>query len=133
MKKEKRLGIWMDHSNAHLIEFGGDNSTKTIESKFTHFEKERSFEKSESLMHNKEQHQQADYYNQLSEIIKGYDAVLLFGPTNAKEELYNHLKTDHHFDKIRITVRSADKMTDNQQHAFVREHYSKQFSKQFKI
>ncbi len=115
----------MDHSNAHLMEFTTDPiETKTLESKFTHEEKEQSLGKSENLMHNKEQHEQATYYKELGEIIRNYKEVLLFGPTNAKMELFNTLKTDQLFADIKIEVESADKMTENQQHAFVREHFS---------
>ena len=76
-------------------------------------------------MHNKEQHQQSDYYKQLGEIIKNYTEVILFGPTDAKVELFNILKADHHFAKIKIEFQQADKMTENQQHAFVKEYFSK--------
>jgi len=126
MKTEKYLGIWMDHSIAHLMEFTSDPiETKTIESKFTHEVKKESLSKSENIMHNKEQHQQSEYYKELGEVIKNYKGVILFGPTNAKVELFNILKADNHFEKVKIEVMQADKMTDNQQHAFVREHFSR--------
>ena len=122
----KQLGIWMDHANAHIIEFSKEPSEpQTITSKFTHEVKEDTLTKSESLMHNKEQHEQSDYYKQLGETIKKYDEVLLFGPTDAKVELFNLLKADHHFANTKIDVKSADKMTLNEQHAFVREHFTK--------
>ena len=125
MTKTKNLGIWMDHSSAHLMEFTNDEvATNIIESQFTHQEKEHSLGKSEHVMHNKEQHQQSEYYKKLGgEIIK-YDEVLLFGPTDAKVELFNILKADHNFAKIKIEVKQADKMTENQQHAFVKKHFS---------
>jgi hypothetical protein len=47
----------------------------------------------------------------------------LFGPTNAKEELRNFLHKDLQFKDIKIDVLAADKMTDNQQIAFVKKHY----------
>ena len=50
----------MDHSSAHLMEFTDTIETKTIDSKFTHEAKEQSLDKSENLMHNKEQHQQSE-------------------------------------------------------------------------
>ena len=53
---------------------------------------------------------------------------MLFGPTDAKTELFNLLKADHHFDKINIETKHADKMTENQQHAFVREYFFKHLS-----
>jgi hypothetical protein len=125
MHSLKRLGIWMDHSNAHLIEFEADTKdVKAIESKFTHQEKESSLQRSESLMHNKEQQQQGAYYKQLGEVIKNYDEVILFGPTDAKTELSNLLSADPHFSKIKIEVKQTDKMTENQEQAFVRDHFS---------
>jgi hypothetical protein len=125
MTTAKQIGIWMDHSIANIMEFNLDPIvTTTIESKFTHEVKSESFGKSENLMHNKEQHQQSEYYRKLGEIIKNYESVILFGPTDAKVELFNILRKDHVFDKINIDVKQADKMTENQQHAFVKEHFS---------
>lgn len=126
MTTTKFLGIWMDHSSAHLTELTAAplNST-TITSKFTHDAKVNSLTHSEHMMHTKEQHQQAEYYKELGEAIISYKDVLLFGPTDAKTELFNILKADHRFKDIRIEVKPTDKMTDNQQHAFVKEHFSK--------
>lgn len=122
----KKLGIWMDHQNAHLMEFTTDPiETKTIDSKFTHEVKELSLHQGEIRMHNKEQHQQADYYKMLGAAIKNYENVILFGPTDAKTELFNILTADQHFSKIKIKVKQADRMTENQQHAFVKDYFSK--------
>jgi hypothetical protein len=126
MKAAKYLGIWMDHASAHLIEFTSDLSTsKIIESKFTHQVKEESLGKSENLMHNKEQHQESVYYKKLGDVIQNYTGVVLFGPTDAKLELFNLLKADHRFAKINIETRQTDKMTEGQQQAFVKEHFSR--------
>ena len=125
MSTAKKLGIWMDHSSAHLMEYS-DNTIKSIliESEFTHQDKTQSLVKSEHLMHNKEQQQQASYYKGLGDIIREYDAVLLFGPTDAKTELFNILRADHLFAHIKIEVEQADKMTENQEHAFVKTYFS---------
>jgi hypothetical protein len=126
MTIEKNLGIWMDHQNAHIMEFTTDPiATTTVESKFTHQEKEQTLGRSENLMHNKEQHEEGDYYKELGEIIRNYNNVVLFGPTDAKIELLNVLRKNHRFADIVIEVKSADKMTENQQHAFVKEYFSK--------
>lgn len=120
----KKLGVWMDHANAHLIEFTGEpEQSKDIMSKFTHEEKEHSLGESEKLMHNKEKHGQSEYYKKIGEVIRNYDDVLLFGPTEAKTELFNLLNADHLFAKIRIIVKPADKMNDQQQHAFVKKYF----------
>jgi len=129
MESEKKLGIWMDHSHANLIEYKTEKieeiEEKVITSNFTHQEKEKSLSKSESLMHNKEQQRQAEFYKKLGEVVKNYTDVILFGPTDAKVELFNNLRADHNFAKIKIEVMQKDKMTENQQHAFVREYFSK--------
>jgi stalled ribosome rescue protein Dom34 len=122
----KKLGIWMDHDHARLTEFTTDPmNTTTIFSKFTHAEKLASATKGENHMHSKEQHQQAEYYKELGERIRQYEEVVLFGPTNAKNELANSLKQNHRFETIKISVEPADKMTDNQVRAFVRTYFSR--------
>ena len=124
MKTKKQLGIWMDHSIAHLIEVENDQmATDTITAKVG--EQDEPLDKrDETLIQNKEQNELADFFSRISDVIINYDEVLLFGPTNAKTELINKLKEDHHFDDIKIEVKAADKMTKNQLQAFVHEHFS---------
>ena len=117
----------MDHSTANMMEFTTDPiETTSLDSKFNHSEKEESLSKSENVMHNKEQHEQASYYKQITEILKDFDEVLLFGPTNAKVELANIIGADHRYSKIKIHIHSTDKLTENQQHAFVKKYFSNQ-------
>ena len=125
MTTTKSAGIWMDHANAHVMEFTtGPIQTTNIASAFTALAKEESMEKSEHLMHNKEQQQQSAYYKKLGAIIKTYNRVLLFGPTNAKVELFNMLQADEQFKNIKVEVLPAGKMTVPQEHGFVRNHFS---------
>lgn len=126
MKSVKKLGIWMDHSNAHLIEFGSENTlTKSISSDFSSDDKKQTLQRSENEMHNKEQQKQGTFYKNLSLIIKDFDELLLFGPTEAKSELHNLLKANHPYDKITIEVKNADKMTDKEQRKFVTDYFTK--------
>ena len=124
MKTKKQLGIWMDHSIAHLIEVENDQmAADTITAKVG--EQDEPLDKrDETLIQNKEQNELADFFSRISDVIINYDEVLLFGPTNAKTELHNQLKEDHHFDDIKIEVKAADKMTKNQLQSFVDEHFS---------
>jgi hypothetical protein len=126
MKTLKKIGIWMDHSNAYIIEFSSEvKETKTISSDFTFQDKEETLQRSESEMHNKEQQKHTTYYKKLAAIIKNFDEVLLFGPTDAKVELFNSLKENHSFDKIKIEVKNTDKMSDNELHSFVRDYFKR--------
>jgi hypothetical protein len=124
MKKIKLLGVWMDHSNAFLMELINDTIvTNSVVSESRNPEEEYSSDRHEKLIQKKEQHQQISYYKKLSNIIREYKEVVLFGPTDAKNELLNLLKADHLFENIKIEVINSDKMTENQMHSFVREYF----------
>ena len=126
MQITKRLGIWIDHANAHLMELvSGPIKTTLIKAKFGSQEKRETIEKSEKGMHQKQNHEGLAYYKEIGKVILNYNDVLLFGPTEAKTELFNLLRTDHRFDKIKIVIEPADKMTENQEYAFVRDYFKK--------
>lgn len=124
MKKKKLMGIWMDHSNAILMELTNDTILQsTLISDVPDAIKAEKFIGHEKLIHKKEQHLQSAYYKKLSEAIRKFKEVILFGPTDAKNELINLLRNDHLFEDIKIEVLQSDKMTENQMHDFVREYF----------
>jgi len=119
MNTLKQLGIWMDHSTAHLIELSNDNvATNAIELSSVPPEQIENHGSDESHMNNKEQNQLSDFSLNLSKVIKENNEVVLFGPSSAKTELYNQLKEDIHFDEIKIDVELADILTDHEQEIF---------------
>ena len=115
----------MDHAHAHLIEYADPMITKIVTSNDTHEDKGETRPEGEKRMHNRDQQLESKYYKELGELIKNYDEVLLFGPTEAKTELSNILENDKDFPKVKIEIRQTDKMTENQEHAFVRDFFSK--------
>jgi len=123
MNNIRKLGIWMDHSNAYLMELSNDIVVQRVISELTNNETEFNFYKGEKLIHKKEQHLQLRYYKKIGDIIKKYQDVLLFGPTDAKNELFNQIKTDHLFEGIKIEVKNSDKMTEDQMQNFVRDYF----------
>lgn len=123
MDTNKEIGIWMDHSVAEIIDVESEANLEEITSEFTVLTKGTAIKKGEFLMHNKEQQMHEAYYKAIGDKILEYDHVLLFGPTNAKTELYNYLEKDLHFKDIIIDVVPADKMTENQKQAFVINHF----------
>ena len=125
MKKNNNLGIWMDHSVANLIDINSKKDSRSIVSKFTSETKEEALNTSEILMHNKRQQMHEKFYNKIGAQILNYKHVLLFGPTNAKVELHNYLNKDLHFKNIKIDIESSDNITNNEQVAFVKNHFEK--------
>jgi stalled ribosome rescue protein Dom34 len=123
MKTQKKLGIWMDHATANLIDTKAKKKSHSIASKFTTEVKDEVSKRSEYTMHNKEEQMNESFYKVISKEILKYNHVLLFGPTNAKTELQNYLNKDLHFKDIPIDIEAADKMTENEQVAFVKKHF----------
>lgn len=125
MESTKNIGVWMDHSTANFINLDKEKNKFTIQSNFNFNDKEAALKKSESLMHNKENQQLESYYKEIGHEILKYNHILIFGPTDAKTELFNYLSKDLHFKGIQIDVKSADKMTENEKYAFVWTHFEK--------
>ncbi len=124
MKKTTLLGVWMDHSNAYAMTYVNDSIiSEDINSTFSSQDREAAMSRSENVAHNKEQQQQGSYYKRIGEVIKNYEKVVIFGPTDAKNELANILKEDHHFDAIEIEVKSADKMNEHEMQTFVKNYF----------
>jgi len=122
MKNIKQMGIWMDHSNAILMELINETIvTHSVVSESSSPENERGRIMQGKPLQNKEQ--RFSYFKKLSDSIRNYQEVVLFGPTDAKNELLNLLKADHLFENIKIEVKNTDKMTDNQMHAFIKEYF----------
>lgn len=133
MKSAKRIGIWMDHSVAHLVEYTDDQtSTKTIYAQVGE-QDEPLNPRDETMIQNKKQNQLSNYYKRLSEALINYEDVVLFGPTSAKEELINLIKADHHFDKIRFAIKTTDSMTENQRFAFIDAHFNPSKNRQGEV
>jgi stalled ribosome rescue protein Dom34 len=125
MQNPKKLAVYLDHSQATLFDFGiAAIEFKVIESEFNHQDKKEIFQKGESHLHNKEQHLQHKYYENIGEALLDFNEVLLFGPTDAKTELFNYLSEIKKFGSIRIKVKASDKLSENQQLAFVNNYFS---------
>jgi stalled ribosome rescue protein Dom34 len=125
MKNSKKIAIYLDHSQAILFDFDHvPIEFKTIESEFDYQDKIEILQKGESHLHNKEQNLQHKYYKSLGDEILNYHQVLLFGPTDAKTELFNYLTEIKKFEKIKIKVKTSDKLTENQQLEFINNNFS---------
>lgn len=120
MEKIKKVAVYMDHFTANIIEYiNSAEAIKTIKSEFNRSEKKEILQKGESQIHNKEQNLQLEFYSKLREELLNYESVLLFGATNAKTELLHILQADAKFLNVEFTLKNTDKLTDNEQIAFV--------------
>ena len=125
MKNFKQLGIYMDHAHAFLMELeNGMILSRNIVSGWKESEeKENKHVHSLGFHCDEKKHFQSLYYKEISEIIRHYQQVLLFGPTDAKNELHNLLKDNHLFNEVKTELVETDKLTDVQMHEFVKEYF----------
>ena len=124
MNKVKNLGVWMDHSKAILIElYDHKLISKEIVIKQTPLETEN-VDTHEVREHSKEQsHNQSVFFQEITDTIRNYRNVLLFGPTDAKNELFNLLKADHNFANTIIELKTTDKMSTIEKQEFVVQYF----------
>jgi hypothetical protein len=134
---DKKVGIWLDHTKAHFIYLSKEPAV--LETTFSNRESQvrvpgetstgmpvgkNRYTNNEHHQHNREQKHMNEYYAMLSDRLKSYDDIFIFGSTTAKEELYNRLKADKHFGDKTINVRPADHLTENQMVAEVKKFFN---------
>jgi hypothetical protein len=124
MNTSKTIGIFMNYTSAHIMLFSEKPlEIQTIEAKFSSkWRKEK--DKSEKFLCTLARHCKEDYLKNIAAIILQYDTVLLFGPTDAKTELFNMLSDDHRFYKIKTYIKETRQMTLNQRNRFLQEHFA---------
>ena len=124
MQNPKKIAVYLDHYQAILFNFGITAiEFKSIDSDFNFQDLKEIKQKGESHLHNKEQQLQHKYYENIGDAILDFNEVLLFGPTDAKTELFNVLMENSKFGKIKIVVKASDKLTENQQLEFVNKYF----------
>lgn len=130
------IGMWIDQREAVIVLGSGESAeVKVI---LSHADKQpgridgkRSIAAFESFLVEADDVSQrkftedlAHYYDEILSIVSGAQALLIFGPGEAKGHLRKHLETSLARGCV-IHVEPADKMTDRQIAAHVREHFKK--------
>ena len=137
---EKKVGIWLNTDKALLISLLPDSENiTTIESMIdtrTRFPGEGKayhrlgamFVNPSKKNTNRKKHQMHSYLDSIIKSIQNASDILIFGPATAKLELEKEIKKLHQFDSKRISVVSADKMTQRQTIAFVKNHFKEKMA-----
>jgi len=124
-------GVWIDHAHAFIVKSDSMQiqSSKTVYSEVepnhrTGQHSER-LTMTDPLSDNKRRiHQFHDYSKQLRDEIKDANEILLFGPGEAKNKFAAELKALDHVLADRVkAVETADSMTENQLHAYVKKFF----------
>ena len=120
------VGVWIDHKKAVIVSIGaGHVTTRTLESDVRphpHFSgsQEGGGEKKYEERHS---HELDRFYDDVIRQLGEPDALLLFGPGEAKLQLKDRLGRSNALSDRIVAVASTDKLTDPQIVAKVKEHY----------
>ena len=118
-----RTGVFMDHRAATFItESGKDQFAMghTLEA-----DEDRST-RGEHHYNNAKRGDTMQFYKQVAKQLLEYDEIYIFGPGKTQEEFINWLHEENHqFKTKRVSIGSADYISDNQKVAMVREHFEK--------
>ncbi|MDD3323264.1 MAG: hypothetical protein PHS59_17660 [Paludibacter sp.] len=125
MKKNKQLSIWMDYSNALLMElYNHKIISRRIAVKPPEKNKIKVDTPEVTILTKEQKNKQLKYFKEISDIVINYQEVLLFGPTEAKNDLLALLKEDYHYKNIIFELMNTNKMKEAKIHDFVIEHFN---------
>jgi len=133
---KKTAGLWIDHRKAVIVVVSDKGEeTKVIESKVEKQSAQSAGEPSTShyeshmvpaddILQRKFTDQLNSYYDEVISLIRNAEAILIFGPGEAKGELKKRLERDK-LDGLIEAVETVDDMTDRQIAAKVRGYFQK--------
>jgi len=127
------VGLWIDHSQARIVMISAEGEkTEHIRSdmeKHVRFSGGSRFDGPGTSLEEDQQdrrfgNQLSQYYDKVITVIRDADAILIFGPGEAKGELRQRLEHEELGGRI-VGVETTDKMTDRQIAAKVRQYFPK--------
>ena len=128
-----RVGLWIDHQKAVIVSVSErGESVNKIESGAKHLEYRgptrtkhaysTQYSKGDDQLDKQFSQQLNKYYDQIAALLRGTSRILIFGPGEARTELKARLAREKGPPR-EIRVEPADKMTDRQIAARVREFF----------
>ncbi|RYF84406.1 MAG: hypothetical protein EOO00_15280 [Chitinophagaceae bacterium] len=119
-KDKQFAGIWIDGHQGIIIT-NNDSDDYTLAEKITLTDSQSGG--SEHAINNGKKTEQLKYFKQLSQHLLPFDEILIFGPGQAQEQLQHHLKEDAQFNNKKISIDSAERLSDPQMIAKVRDFF----------
>ena len=121
-----KVGIWIDHKKAVIVSASTDGVTsKTLESKIgSHRRFSRPQEGGGEKKYEDRYDEHLDqYYDEVISELGEPEALLIFGPGEAKLQLKERLSRSKALSKHIVGIETTDKLTDPQIVAKVKEHF----------
>jgi hypothetical protein len=121
-----KVGIWIDHKRAVIVSASaGGVTTKTLESDVEGHPRYSGQQDGGGEKKYEERHGQHldQYYDDVISELGQPEALLIFGPGEAKLELKERLSRSKAPSERTVDIKTTDKLTDPQIVAKVREHF----------
>ena len=123
----QHIGLWIDHTSAVMVSVSGSQATtKTLESgvdAHPHYSGGRG-PGGEKKYEQRHEEQLDRYYDRVIGEIGRPEALLIFGPGEAKLELKERLGRSKQFSDCIVDIDTADKLTEPQVVAKVKQHFT---------
>jgi hypothetical protein len=133
MKRE--VGVWIDHHRTVMVSMMDDKEqTREIHSNVEKHEKlsggartkaanSSAMSGAEDVIDRRFDNHLNGYYDGVVSMLRNADAIWIFGPGEAKDELKKRLEREQLGGRI-VSVETVDKMTDRQIMAKARQHFT---------
>ena len=119
--EKQYAGVWMDHHNALFIT--RDNGEFALQEEKI-VAGEYHGDKGEHAYMNAEKTDNRKYFKTIANHLLKFDEIFIFGPGKSQEEFLNFLHEDQHFKNKKITLGSAEKLTNPQTIAKVKDFFN---------
>ena len=119
--QKQYAGVWLDNQSAMIISADPQTGEYAIQDKIKANQNQSGG--NEHTMNNAKQSDTLKYFKSVSSHLSGYDEILVFGPGKSQEQFQNHLQEDAQFKNKRVTIGSAEHLTDPQMIAKVRDFF----------
>jgi hypothetical protein len=123
---KKKVGLWIDHRKAVIVGLTGDleeiNSIISNMEKHVRFSGEAQSDTGEDIRDRKFTNDLNKYYDEVISFIGDAESILIIGPGEAKVELKKRIERETKIGRV-VDLETADKMTEPQIAAKVRQHF----------
>jgi len=136
----KKIGLWMDQSHALFLGYADEKGVLLEDLPSAIVSKSRiagegsdttllgpspgPASNNEKKKNNIPSNQLNAYFHELGKKLLNKEELLLMGPGVTKTHFFHHLRQNKHFDKLKIEVVDADKMSEKQLLAKVKQKFS---------
>lgn len=123
MTEKKLSGLWLDHHKAIVVKnHDAQNAFKFFLCSPVKAEVQHG-NSSENAANNAEQTNKAKYFKEIAHLLTNSEEVFITGPGTIQEELKNFLHDTAQFKNLKITLGTAQKMSDEEVLNAVKSHF----------